>query len=92
MQTTHTPGPWYASLDGLNADGGIRQARTNKIVASGIEVGLEEGIANARLIAAAPDLLAALELAIPMIDRYAAGSATVLDTMRSAIAAARGEG
>lgn len=58
MNAKHTPGPWIVNYDGLNIDtkqdGGIEQvarvSRTN-----------EEREANARLIAAAPDLLDALK-------------------------------
>ena len=88
MKTHHTPGPWLTVTRGSNQ---IVQIGTDCFVTS-TNLDRPMGDANARLIGSAPDLLAALELAIPMIDRYAAGSATVLDTMRSAIAAARGEG
>ncbi len=70
--TAHTPGPWLYALNGLNRNKahepqftfgpsfeclGVVYNRTS----AGTEGSTEE--ANARLIAAAPDLLAALELA-----------------------------
>lgn len=59
--TGHTPGPWA-----LSDDGWIRAPRTaivrlHLIAGPG---GVEEGQANARLIAAAPDLLAAADSAL----------------------------
>jgi hypothetical protein len=59
MSTQHTPGPWKAegweNLVVNNADG-----YTMTLAAGGKGAGLAELKANARLIAAAPDLLAAL--------------------------------
>lgn len=56
----HTPGPWHIGLQG-----GIYQNKTGAQVciydmATNFD---DENLANARLIAAAPELLAALELA-----------------------------
>jgi hypothetical protein len=68
--SAHTPGPWHVERDGDETmvwSGRTEQQAQWAIAdvcgtASGI-VGLRlgEGIANARLIAAAPDLLAALK-------------------------------
>jgi hypothetical protein len=61
MNTKHTPGPWvqaeYSKLDIVaNGDTFIATAR------DGLNgIARERAIANARLIAAAPELLAALE-------------------------------
>lgn len=68
MNTKHTPGPWKLdpSFDPITnifqqiAGGGFFVAT----VTHGNAKGREEREANARLIAAAPDLLAALELCI----------------------------
>lgn len=53
----HTPGPWKAEIHcvwgGPNLD--------RYVAATGTGIGEQEQQANARLIAAAPDLLAALE-------------------------------
>lgn len=64
----HTPGPWKVAeeYDGWTVykpDGEI--GRT--VIAREIEQGYDGGAADARLIAAAPELLYMLEL---MVDRY----------------------
>ena len=76
MSTTkHTPGPWSISSACKNA---INAERNNKLIGIGTTyhdpdsvyfIGQDEAIANARLIAAAPELLAACEEVIEgMID------------------------
>ena len=84
-KSKHTPGPWgvtrlqgveYVTIDG----GRVSVARVSA---------LKTGEANARLIAAAPELLAALELALIAIDEDAAPK--VAGMARAAIAKARGE-
>lgn len=96
----HTPGPWTAVSDPLhfnslttiiagNVSGGIPQVR--------IDVGGKSDIAeleaNARLIAAAPNLLEALEALVRgMFDGPDESDAVMLVTnARAAIAKARGE-
>ncbi len=49
---THTPGPWTVDGDDIYASG---------LIVAQASFRLEQCAANARLIAAAPDLLAALE-------------------------------
>jgi hypothetical protein len=56
----HTPGPWRIR-GGLNGDGTVEAVTNNRGVAWPIDIGTDEGEANARLIAAAPELLAALK-------------------------------
>ncbi len=60
METAHTPGPWYVATDmrGINnvAIVGVKDAHKQPVANCGIS-----GYANARLIAAAPDLLNALD-------------------------------
>ena len=52
--TAHTPGPWFFDID-IRTEGG-------EIVASGDwDGGVNASLANQRLIAAAPDLLEALQ-------------------------------
>ena len=94
--TKHTPGPWtvYAQPQewpGIDSD-------TMSIIIFGEEGDLERGIkgesfteamANARLIAAAPDLLAALEHILA--DPFTLISKRSTELARAAIAAARGE-
>lgn len=54
MKTQHTPGPWNLNVDSVHIrDGVIVQPVTHHIDS--------QGIADARLISAAPDLLEALE-------------------------------
>lgn len=74
-QAQHTPGPWKASHDGLkvfNPEGPLTFviAEMNTKVCSTAPF-LAEQAANARLIAAAPELLAALEIAYRHIDMNA---------------------
>lgn len=74
----HTPGPWYAENDAVYKDYGDKRY-TVAIASDSAEI-----LANARLIAAAPDLLAALKLV--------AGCVIVrqpeMDAVRAAIAKA----
>lgn len=64
MEQTHTPGPWYTKSDYQNRIEVYAELYDNsRTTASIASVGncIMEGEANAHLIAAAPDLLAALE-------------------------------
>ena len=55
--TTHTPGPWTCSLTGTAAGKVCTVGDDEELIAT-VEIGFsEEDKANARLIAAAPDLL-----------------------------------
>lgn len=66
-KTKHTPGPWFLRPDRLLKKGSLE--RHEVISNNGLSIALpigglhdqEEKLANSRLIAAAPDLLAALE-------------------------------
>lgn len=62
----HTPGPWAA--DGLDVKNGCGHMATTpeRIGPDGEKI----GEANARLIAAAPDLLAACQAALPILTAY----------------------
>ena len=65
MTTKHTPGPWIAHSSGdgfifIERDFGNGKAHPEWIVAS-IQSYQKEDVTNARLIAAAPELLAALQ-------------------------------
>ena len=97
MKTQHTPGPWkinkkYSfSVETLSDGQGI-----NIIAECSDPDGIRsagEDSANAKLIAAAPDLLAALEAIIKMIGPYAGQGRmdTEISAARAAIAKARGE-
>ena len=60
MSTTHTPGPWI-----LQTEDNGRFVHVTDSATEGVRIAMqrttEEGYANARLIAAAPELLAMLE-------------------------------
>ena len=94
MTQTHTPGPWVA------CPGNARQvykietnARGNQN--DGYEIAALRGPdkdANARLIAAAPDLLAALDYLVRARDKGWKIDETGWDHARAAIARATGKG
>lgn len=91
--TKHTPGPWF--IDG-NVIRGDKQRNGSISIACTLNIAYPYGRwsgeseqANARLIAAAPELLEALQ---DMVDYYGTASASVeaLHKARSAIAKATG--
>jgi len=93
----HTPGPWHVGSDGPDPD--IYDAEGYCVVyqvCSGAHDENDDGRTNAALIAAAPDLLAALE-AITKTHADACGfsdwepATDVIERARAAIAKARGE-
>jgi hypothetical protein len=99
-QTKHTSGPWHFET-AEDWDGATVYDSTSRIVAAcdgcdipgtGGEVSTNEAKANARLIAASPDLLSAL---IGMMNRYGDKSehpfCDASISARAAIAKARGE-
>ena len=79
MSATHTPGPWELACDGcaiVGANGGTQIVETGKAYWSNLAAAAAQGStlaqkhlpeveANARLIAAAPELLAMLERLVP---------------------------
>lgn len=100
----HTPGPWWADCDmghspceGAEGHGlpdwvvGCQSPAEVAYVARRYHNGRMPEIeaANARLIAAAPELLAAVELMLPLHE--ACGHAHTISIARAAIAKARGE-
>lgn len=96
MNTQHTPAPWN---DGLHYQGHLAiQSDSGRLVAfcGAISRNDEqlENLANARLIAAAPDLLAALiELSDYVFDEYSASHPLCerAAEARAVIAKAKGE-
>ena len=104
MKTTHTPGPW--NVDGSNITGPddhnigiVSGPHTIGASDAALESRMREHArdeANARLIAAAPDLLAALESLMQHFvgDRTAVnclgGAGIAADVARAAIAKAKG--
>lgn len=93
MSTAHTPGPWHWEADEVKGDptGRVRYQVTSlgktvtRIYCSSFEGGQTNAIYDAMLIAAAPDLLEALEQALPDLH------GEWLLKARAAIAKARGE-
>lgn len=93
----HTPGPWV--VDGARIYGGRDGDKTGPLIATTAylrEAGTEIG--NAHLIAAAPDLLAALEVAHHILAGFATGNLNTINydhpalkNARAAIARAKGE-
>ena len=85
-KSKHTPGPWNQIRDTISIASARGLVATAVKKHNGILISNDEMSANARLIAAAPELLAALEqfLSAP----YAPMS---IDMARAAIAKARGE-
>lgn len=71
MDTKHTPGPWMTTMSGRTKDGGAHQHQIGTLektvayawvpITGDKDQMFHEHNANARLIAAAPELLAALE-------------------------------
>ena len=93
----HTPGPWvvaygsvYRDLPGICENGGIRIAQMDR---SEPHTAPTERDANARLIAAAPELLAALESAANQFDfavrALAQGQTVSISSLQNCAAAAR---
>lgn len=100
MKTTHTPGPWHVidhALPGINyEDRMIVDDCGNRIAlvrGDGVAASIRE--ANARIIAAAPDLLEACEAALCVHDVFSTATTPrllpeVADILRAAIAKAKG--
>lgn len=112
VKTTHTPGPWKAThIKGRTTNEHIRitggDAGTDGEDCMYLEIPAlgtrgQNGMgrrdwANARLIAASPDLLAALEAALPALEWHAfrypndKDEQRIYDAARAAIAKAKGE-
>ena len=68
MTTKHTPGPWWVDDDGFIASGTDETYRTIADPRCS-DMDSETHEANARLIAAAPDLLVALQAVLPALIR-----------------------
>lgn len=87
----HTPGPWYIGMRPGPMIYGDAPRGAQVADMSGPLIPADENSANARLIAAAPDLLAALR-EIADLPGYVRGSALemAVQTARAAIAKAEG--
>ena len=96
QQTAYTPGPWNEYGANVIGSNGVRIAHTFEITHRGSS-GVHEEDANGRLIAAAPELLAALRDLVRIMDqnchltveRIARGAEA--QDARAAIAKAKGE-
>lgn len=88
MSAAHTPGPWAVSGAGRHA---LVRGEDMTIVAVRHRLEGDVHEANARLIAAAPDLLVALEEALHWFEGEHASSHPTTVRMQAAIAKARGE-
>jgi hypothetical protein len=88
--TKHTPGPWSA----IGADVKTAGPNSHIICWTGLrsDVELEELRANARLIAAAPDMLNALLDVLDFWDDPDMSMSELKERVRYAIAKAQGEG
>lgn len=92
MTNKHTSGPWYHG--NLNGNFYVCKDVGNLFYdIARVDNWPEETEANARLIASAPELLAALETVVRMIGPYAGQGRmdTEISAARAAIAKARGE-
>lgn len=69
--TTHTPGPWNYAADSLR-EGRFSIYAWGPLAYCGDAAEPGDGEANARLIAAAPELLAALRSAVAIIESMGA--------------------
>lgn len=93
----HTPGPWHVSdvdavnprIDGSDGRGIAHATQRDPHPITGQGISIQQAMANARLIAAAPDLLKALELCFKLAcDRMSVPDAILVEDI---IAKARGD-
>ncbi len=112
METKHTAGPWVARPEPVDANGNGRMSHWidggpgRQPIADVRSYGDGESTANAQLIAAAPDLLKALQRSIQNIEQLAETANTIAirfglgkkvhaddftESARAAIAKVRGE-
>ena len=92
---SHTPGPWDIFPNATKQEITIGNAHTHAplVEASAVVPGLDHSAwANARLIAAAPELLAACEQSLITLDPMDNDHAELYRSLRAAIAKAKGEG
>jgi len=87
MKTQHTPGPWR--IDGLLIKAIDHGKWFGIAKAGGTKLTIDGNMANAALIASAPDLLAALENALNVLAGIATGDLKTIGRDSPAIAQAR---
>ena len=96
---SHTPGPWMVTDDGLGvcvATGNYKTEGTDDWTIADCQHGWCQCEANARLIAAAPELLEACEAVLPTIESLVfncknPSEVELLDQVQQAIKKAKGE-
>ncbi len=88
----HTPGPWRLAASGIDGHKVVAPDGRNICgMSNRISLSMAERHANARLVAAAPDLLAALRDLVPAdFDRHPDDFMPVWHAARAAIAKAEG--
>ena len=89
MTIKHTPGPWRVGTPPPNGEQCIGDSKGLMVAVATTGIALNETLANARMIAAAPDLLEALEgllNALPSATTHPA-----IKAARAAIAKAQGD-
>ena len=93
----HTQGPWRIGEPRDGFIGNVLADNPRRLLAQVTVQDGEQTLANARLIAAAPDMLDALETALEMLvdswgeEQIAAGDDQVANVLKAAIAKAKGE-
>ena len=94
MKTSHTPGPWEDCLESKGIIRSVNSKQPNAIesIVARTEIENPEERANARLIAAAPDLLEAAKLSLKMLEFNPGKDHPACDILRAAIKKAEGEG
>ncbi len=90
MDAKHTPGPWAYRQDDTGEDGFVVVSEGRPYVATVHSGARDWTESNARLIAAAPDLLEALTLADTMLSGANMNAKVVTLKVRAAIAKATG--
>jgi len=99
MKTTHTPGPWKID-GGTNKDGDLHIWHAGnyfgghglaQVFADGARVHGGTVEANARLIAAAPELLELVRRASDFLEMNGSARVALVEDCRAAIARAKGE-
>ena len=99
---SHTPGPWTASCAGIENHGFGSDPYTRRVWLSGPEFHndtIGTAVDDANLVAAAPDLLSALQLAVKYLEHpdvqsipFALNASAAADRANNAITKAMGAG
>ena len=91
MNAKHTPGPWRADAWNFHSRTTVRAGDETIAECHGHGRDRHQCEADARVIAAAPDLLEALEDALDLIESISPVEGDTVRKARAAIAAATGE-